>query len=99
MRKNGFKVALTEVWEKGADGGQELAIKYWIILKMKESNFKVLYDHNLSIKEKIETIATEIYGADGVDYSSAANKQIAEIEKLKLDKIPICIAKTQNSLI
>jgi formate--tetrahydrofolate ligase len=94
----GVKVALTEVWEKGAEGGQELANKVLDTIENEISNFKVLYDHNLTIKEKIHTIATEIYGADGVEYSSAANKQISEIEKLELDKIPICVAKTQNSL-
>jgi len=96
--KLGVKVALTEVWEKGADGGQELADKVLYNLENEKSNFKVLYDHKLTIKEKIHTIASEIYGADGVEYSSAANKQISEIEKLELDKIPICVAKTQNSL-
>lgn len=96
--KIGVKVALTQVWEKGADGGQELADKVLNILDNEGSNFKVLYDDKLSIKEKIHTIATEIYGADGVEYSPSANKQIAEIEKLGLDKVPICVAKTQNSL-
>jgi formate--tetrahydrofolate ligase len=96
--KIGVKVALTQVWEKGADGGQELADKVLDILANKGSNFKVLYDDKLTIKEKIHTIATEIYGADGVEYSPSANKQIAEIEKLGLDKVPICVAKTQNSL-
>ncbi|MBK5239757.1 formate--tetrahydrofolate ligase [Clostridium sp.] len=96
--KMGVKVALTQVWEKGADGGQELADKVLDILDNEGSNFKVLYDDKLSIKEKIHTIATEIYGADGVEYSPSANKQIAEIEKLGLDKVPICVAKTQNSL-
>ncbi len=67
-------------------------------MQNEESNFKVLYDEKLPIKEKIQIIATEIYGADGVEYSAAANKQIAEIEKLKLDKVPICVAKTQKSL-
>ncbi|MBZ9689527.1 formate--tetrahydrofolate ligase [Clostridium estertheticum] len=94
----GVKVALTEVWEKGADGGQELADKVLDTMENEKSNFKVLYDHKLTIKEKIGVIATEIYGADGVEYSSSANKQIAEIEKLELDKLPICVAKTQNSL-
>jgi formate--tetrahydrofolate ligase len=92
------KVALTEVWEKGADGGQELAHKVLDTLENEKSNFKVLYDEKLTIKEKIHTIATEIYGADGVEYSPSASKQIAEIEKLGLDKLPICVAKTQNSL-
>ena len=96
--KMGVKVALTEVWEKGADGGQELANSVLDTLQNEKSNFKVLYDDKLTIKEKIHIIATEIYGADGVEYSPAANKQISEIEKLELDKIPICVAKTQNSL-
>ncbi|MFT5875391.1 MAG: formate--tetrahydrofolate ligase [Clostridium sp.] len=96
--KMGVKVALTEVWEKGADGGQELANKVLDILQNEKSNFKVLYDEKLTIKEKIHIIATEIYGADGVEYGTPANRQIAEIEKLGLDKIPICVAKTQNSL-
>ena len=96
--KLGVKVALTEVWGSGADGGQELANSVLDTLQNEKSNFKVLYDHNLTIKEKINIIATEIYGADGVEYSPAASKQILEIEKLELDKIPICIAKTQNSL-
>ena len=96
--KMGVKVALTEVWEKGADGGQELANKVLETLENEKSDFKVLYDEKLTIKEKIHTIATEIYGADGVEYSPSANKQIAEIEKLNLDRVPICVAKTQNSL-
>jgi len=96
--KMGVKVALTEVWEKGADGGQELANSVLDTLQNEKSNFKVLYDDKLTIKEKIHIIATEIYGADGVEYSTAASKQISEIEKLELDKIPICVAKTQNSL-
>ena len=96
--KMGAKVALTEVWEKGADGGQELANKVLDTLENEKSNFKVLYDEKLTIKEKIHIIATEIYGADGVEYSPSASKQIAEIEKLELDKLPICVAKTQNSL-
>ena len=96
--KMDVKVALTEVWEKGADGGQELASKVLDILENGRSNFNVLYDTNISVKEKINIIATEIYGADGVEYSTSASKQIIEIEKLGLDKVPICVAKTQNSL-
>ena len=96
--QKGVKVDLTEVWEKGADGGLELANKVLDTLQNEEGNFKVLYDEKLPIKEKIHIIATEIYGSDGVEYSTSANKQIAEIEKLGLDKVPICIAKTQNSL-
>ena len=96
--KINVKVALTEVWEKGAVGGQELANNVLDIIESQQGNFKVLYDENLTIKEKIHIIATEIYGADGVEYATTASKQIAEIEKLNLDKVPICVAKTQNSL-
>ncbi|MBU3156216.1 formate--tetrahydrofolate ligase [Clostridium estertheticum] len=96
--KKGVKVDLTEVWEKGADGGLELASKVIDTIENNKSDFKVLYDVKLSIKEKINIISKEIYGADGVEYSPSANKQIAEIEKLGLDKVPICVAKTQNSL-
>lgn len=94
----GVEVSLTEVWEKGALGGQDLANKVLKTIETEKNNFKVLYDENLSIKEKIETIAKEIYGADGVEFSPAAKKQIGEIEKLGLHKVPICVAKTQNSL-
>lgn len=94
----GVEVSLTEVWEKGALGGQDLANKVLKTIETEEGNFKVLYDENLDVKEKIETIAREIYGADGVEFSPAAKKQIGEIEKLGLHKVPICVAKTQNSL-
>jgi len=96
--KKGVKVDLTEVWGKGAEGGLGLASKVLDTLNNEKSDFKVLYDDKLSIKEKINIIATEIYGADGVEYTTSANKQIAEIEKLGLDKVPICVAKTQKSL-
>ncbi|MBX4266405.1 formate--tetrahydrofolate ligase [Clostridium estertheticum] len=96
--KKGVKVDLTEVWGKGADGGLELASKVIDTIENNKSDFKVLYDVKLSIKEKINIISKEIYGADGVEYSPSANKQIDEIEKLGLDKVPICVAKTQNSL-
>lgn len=96
--KLGVKVALSEVWEKGGEGGLELADMVEDILSNEKSNFKVLYSEQDSIKDKIATIAKEIYGADGVQYSAAANKQIAELEKFNLDKLPICMAKTQYSL-
>ena len=91
-------VSLTEVWEKGAKGGIDLAEKVVSTIENNSSDFKVLYDVNLSIQEKVEKIAKEIYGADGVDFTGPAKKQISEIEKLGLDKLPICVAKTQNSL-
>lgn len=91
-------VSLTEVWEKGAKGGIDLAQKVVSTIENNSSDFKVLYDVDLSIQEKVGKIAKEIYGADGVDFTAAAKKQISEIEKLGLDKLPICVAKTQNSL-
>lgn len=97
-KAKGVEVSLTEVWEKGAEGGKELANKVISTMDNKESNFKVLYDEELDIKEKIKIIAREIYGADDVDFTPTAKKQISEIEKLELHKVPICIAKTQNSL-
>lgn len=97
-RERGCEFALSEVWEKGGEGGLALAEAVIKTLEEKESNYKPIYDVNLSIKEKIETIAREIYGADGVTYSAAANREITRMEKLGLDKMPICMAKTQYSL-
>lgn len=91
------EVSLTEVWEKGGDGGVDLARKVVNIVENKESNFKVLYDKNLSIKEKMNIIVKEIYGGDGVIFTPAASKQIADLEKYDMDKLPICVAKTQYS--
>lgn len=96
-RENDVEFALSDVFAKGGEGGIELAEK---VVKAceKPAHFAPIYDVNLPIKEKIETIAKTIYGADGVVYSSEANKAIAEIEKLGKDKLPICMAKTQYSL-
>lgn len=96
--EKGVKVALTEVWEKGGKGGIDLANKVLDTLNTEKSNFKYLYDEKLSIKEKMDIISKEIYGADGVEYSTQANKQIKELEKFNLDRLPICVAKTQYSL-
>lgn len=93
----GSEAILTEVWGKGGEGGIELAKRIMEIVDSKESNFKPLYDTNSSIRLKIETIAKEIYGADGVDFTKSCEKQIATIEKLGFDKLPICMAKTQYS--
>ena len=93
----GSEAILTEVWGKGGEGGVELAERVIEIVENKESNFKPLYDTDSSIRVKIETIAKEIYGADGVDFTKACEKQIATIEKLGFDKLPICMAKTQYS--
>jgi len=96
--KKNIPVSLTEVWGKGAEGGVDLGNKVINVIENKPSDFKVLYDSNNDIKDKINTIATEIYGADGVEYTKTAVKQIKEIEKLGLYKLPICVAKTQKSL-
>ena len=96
--KLGVKVALSDVWAKGGEGGLELANIVNEVLDNEESNFKVLYDEKESIKNKVLTIAREIYGAKNVLYPPAANRQIAELEKFELDKLPICMAKTQYSL-
>lgn len=92
------KVALTEVWEKGGEGGAKLAEAVLSTIEEKTADFKVLYDSELTIKEKLNKIATTIYGAKDVVYSAQAQKQISELEKFGLDKKPICVAKTQYSL-
>lgn len=97
-KERGCEFALSEVWEKGGEGGIALANKVLETLETKESNFKLLYDDDLSLKEKIETVAREIYGADGVTYSAAAEKELKRITDLGLDKFPVCMAKTQYSL-
>ena len=94
----GVNVALSEVWAKGGEGGIDLAKKVLKTLEEKESNFKVLYPDNLSLKEKVETIAKEIYGADGVTYESAAEKMLAKLTDLGFGDLPVCMAKTQYSL-
>ena len=94
----GVDLVLSDVWSKGGEGGAELAHKVVELVETKENNFKFLYDVNMSIKEKIEKIAKEVYGADGVDYDSKALKEIEKYEKFNLDKMPICMAKTQYSL-
>ncbi|MBE5887492.1 MAG: formate--tetrahydrofolate ligase [Lachnospiraceae bacterium] len=97
-RERGCEFALSEVWEKGGEGGVALANKVLETLETKESHFKVLYDDELSLKEKIETVAREIYGADGVTYSAAAEKELKRITDLGLGNLPVCMAKTQYSL-
>lgn len=94
----GVKCILSEVFEKGGNGGLELAEEIINMTNNSHSNFKVLYDVNSSIKEKIHDVATKIYGASNVLYSAEAEKEIAQIEENNLDKMPICIAKTQYSL-
>ena len=94
----GCEFALSEVWEKGGNGGVELANKVIDTIENKKSDFKVLYPDSYTLKEKIETIAKEIYGADGVTYTAAADKALAKIEGLGMGDLPVCMAKNQYSL-
>lgn len=94
----GVKCSMCEVFAKGGDGGIELAKAVVETIESEPAEFKPLYNASLPIKEKIEIIAREIYGADGVNYTSAANSQILNLTKLGYDKIPVCMAKTQYSL-
>ncbi|SFC66625.1 formate--tetrahydrofolate ligase [Clostridium uliginosum] len=96
--KLGVKVALSDVWEKGGEGGLELGKIVVDILDKNDSKFMPIYDVDKTIEEKVLTIAKEIYGANGVSYSNEAKKQISELVKFGLDKLPICMAKTQYSL-
>lgn len=96
--ERGCEFALSEVWEKGGEGGIELANKVLEVLENKKSDFKVLYPDEMSLKDKIETVAREIYGADGVDYAPAALKSLEKLEELGMGKCPVCMAKTQYSL-
>ena len=96
--ERGCEFALSEVWAKGGDGGQELAQKVIQTLETKESHFKMLYEDELPLKDKIETIAKEIYGAGSVSYSAAAKKAIKKIKDMGFGNLPVCMAKTQYSL-
>ena len=95
--ERGCEFALSEVWGKGGEGGIALAEKVLNTLENKESHFHTLYEDELSLKEKIEKISKEIYGADGVVYEPAAQKQITKIEAMGFGKLPICMAKNQYS--
>lgn len=97
-RELGAEVALSEVWAKGGEGGKELAQKVLDTIEQKPSNFKVLYETELPIKDKIAKIATEIYGARGVVYTAEAEKAIAKFTEMGYGNLPICMAKTQYSL-
>nr|MCR5624643.1 formate--tetrahydrofolate ligase [Lachnospiraceae bacterium] len=96
--KRGCEFALSEVWEKGGEGGMELADKVIKTLEEKESNFKPLYDLKDSIKDKIEKVAKEIYGAADVSFSPAVLSEIKHLEELGFSEVPVCMAKTQYSL-
>ena len=94
----GANVALSEVWGKGGEGGVDLANEVLRIVDGNLSNFKFAYDENLTLKEKIITIAKNIYGADGVDFAPTASKELDNLENLGFGKFPVCMAKTQYSL-
>lgn len=97
--ERGCKFALSKVWEHGGEGGIELAKKVLEILdENKESNFEVLYKDELSLEEKIQTVAKEIYGADGVEFSAQAKKQLEKITSMGFKDLPVCMAKNQYSL-
>ena len=97
-KEHGCEFALSEVWEKGGEGGIALAEKVLEALEGKESHFAPLYEDSLSLTEKIETVAKEIYGAESVSYSPAAEKELKRIEGLGMGHFPVCMAKTQYSL-
>ena len=96
--KMGVKAVVSYGFAKGGEGTQDLARTVCEVIEESQNEFKPLYDWSLSIEEKINTIATEIYGADGVDYSSAARSQLKMIKELGYDGLPVCMAKTQKSL-
>ena len=97
-KERNCEFALSEVWEKGGEGGIELAKKVLDTLDHKEAHFKPLYEDEISLMDKIKTIATEIYGADDVTYSKAALKELKHIEEMGMGNFPVCMAKTQYSL-
>jgi len=96
-KERGASVALSEVWAKGGEGGLLLADKVMEAME-KKSDFHFTYEAAQSIPEKLTAIAQKIYGADGVDFTPAARKQLEEIQELGFDKLPVCVAKTQYSL-
>jgi len=94
----GVNAVLSQVWAKGGEGGKKLAEEVIRAIDEEENNFRFTYDTNLSIREKIEAVATKVYGADGVDFIGKAGKEIDEIEANGFGNLPVCIAKTQYSL-
>jgi formate--tetrahydrofolate ligase len=94
----GANVALSEVWAKGGEGGEALAQEVIRLIDEGNSNFKLMYSDELSLKEKVEVVVEKIYGGDGVDFSTAALKEISKIEEMGFKNLPICMAKTQYSL-
>ncbi len=98
VEEKGCDFALAKVWEMGGEGGLELAAKVVDVLENKQADFKMLYEDDMSLEDKIQTIATKIYGADGVNYTAAAKKQLEKITSLGYGNLPVCMAKTQYSL-
>ena len=96
--ERGCEFALSEVWAKGGEGGEALAKKVLDTLAHKESNYHPIYPDEMSLKDKVYTVASEIYGAEGVSYTPAAAKALARIEEMGFGKLPVCMAKTQYSL-
>lgn len=96
--ERGCRFALSEVWAKGGEGGETLAKEVLDTINTKPSNYAPIYSDDLSLKEKIETVATKIYGADGVNFTPAASRQLAKIEDMGFKNLPVCMAKTQYSL-
>lgn len=96
--ERGCEFALSEVWGKGGEGGEALAKKVIETLETKESHYHPLYPDDMSLKDKVNTVAREIYGADGVAYAPAAAKAMARIEEMGFGNLPVCMAKTQYSL-
>ena len=94
----GARVALCDVFAKGGEGGEALAREVLALLEEGKSHYKPLYDTALPIREKIDTIVRKVYGGDGADYSSKADKQIAYLESVGLGDTPVCMAKTQYSI-
>ena len=97
-RERGCDFALSKVWEKGGEGGIELAEKVLHTLETKESNFHVLYPDEMPLKDKIRTVAQKIYGASDVEFSKSASKELDHLTALGMGNAPVCIAKTQYSL-
>ncbi|WKY48384.1 formate--tetrahydrofolate ligase [Eubacteriaceae bacterium ES3] len=97
-QKLGVNVAISQVWAKGGEGGEALASEVIRLVEGNDGSFEYSYDLDMSIQEKIEAIATRIYGADGVDFAPAAAKEMERLTSLGFDNVPICMAKTQYSL-
>ena len=97
-KEKNIRVSVAEVWAKGGEGALDLAKQVVEVVESGESNFKPLYDWDMSVRDKIKTIATKVYGAVQVDYSVKAKKNLKTIADLGMDNLPICMAKTQKSL-